>query len=284
MKNQIIKGDCLEVMGSMREGSVDGIITDPPYLYLNHKLDRPFDEELFFTLCKKVVKPNGALYFFGRGVPLAKWITICDKLGFEFKEEIVWSKGGGGSSPFGSINRKHELVMCFGKVRNVRNIDFSYDEERTTKEMFVSNIKRIISCIKKAKSLEDLKNFKDFTIPRKLKHKITYTKESIKALDRSTATIQQYTEGCKFSSVLNVSRDYYTMEHPTQKPVKLLSYLVELASEEGDVILDPFAGSGSTILASIKKNRNYIGIEIDEEYFNLLSKNIKKETQGTLNL
>jgi DNA modification methylase len=63
--------------------------------------------------------------------------------------------------------------------------------------------------------------------------------------------------------------------HPTQKPVNLLSYLIQAYSNEGDIVLDPFMGSGSTIVASYINNRKYIGIDLEEEYINITNKRLK---------
>ena len=97
--NKIYKVDCLEFMKGMQDNSVDLIVTDPPYLYLDHKLDRPFDEQLFFEQAKRVLKSESMLVFFGRGASFYKWGYTCSQLGFEFLEEIIWEKKCG-SSPF----------------------------------------------------------------------------------------------------------------------------------------------------------------------------------------
>ena len=71
--------------------------------------------------------------------------------------------------------------------------------------------------------------------------------------------------------------------HPTQKPVELMKILIENSTDEGDTVLDPFAGSGSTLIAAIQSKRNYIGFEIDEEYYNITKQRIK-ETDGKTGL
>ncbi|EAL6382181.1 site-specific DNA-methyltransferase, partial [Campylobacter jejuni] len=93
--------------------------------------------------------------------------------------------------------------------------------------------------------------------------------------------IDKYKEGTMLSSIITEKREHYTMEHPTQKPVKLLEKLVLLATNENETILDPFMGSGSTGLACLFKNRNFIGCEIAKEYFEIAERRLKS-TQDTL--
>ena len=85
---KIYNCDCIEFMQDMvnKGKAVDCIITDPPYLYLNHKLDRQFNEELFFELAGKI---TNKIIFFGRGDSFYKWNLIAKEQGFQFKEEII---------------------------------------------------------------------------------------------------------------------------------------------------------------------------------------------------
>ena len=148
----LIQGDCLEEMDRLiKEGvKVDAVITDPPYQYLDHKLDVPFNEERFFKLCYQVLKPDSFLVFFGRGISFARWILICDKLGFKFKEEIVWDKKQI-SSPFHILKRKHELAVVFVKGNKKMNL-ILVDKNESNGEDYQSitdALKRITSAIKK---------------------------------------------------------------------------------------------------------------------------------------
>lgn len=66
------------------------------------------------------------------------------------------------------------------------------------------------------------------------------------------------------------------MQHPTQKPTELIERLIKKFSDEGDIVLDPFLGSGTTAMACINTNRNYIGFELDENYYNIAINRIKE--------
>lgn len=76
-----------------------------------------------------------------------------------------------------------------------------------------------------------------------------------------------------------VGRKKEKVGHPTQKPIKLMNRIVEMVSNEGDVILDPFMGSGTTAIACLNNNRNFIGFELDKEYFDMANERIDKHKQ-----
>ncbi|HFJ2313260.1 TPA: hypothetical protein ACGTOP_001800 [Campylobacter coli] len=111
--------DCIEFMQDMvNQGKkVDCIVTDPPYLYLNHKLDRQFNEELFFKLAGKI---TNKLVFFGRGDSFYKWNLLAKEQGFQFKEEIIWNKKQN-TSPFLKLARIHEIISVRMKKGNSIN-------------------------------------------------------------------------------------------------------------------------------------------------------------------
>ena len=116
---ELIKGDCIEFMKRMVEEKrrVDLILTDPPYNYLKHRLDLPFDYEVFFDLASKI---TDRIIFFGRGDSFYEWNLIAAKKGFEFKEEIIWSKGYL-SNPCGNLSRLHETISVRMKKGNSIN-------------------------------------------------------------------------------------------------------------------------------------------------------------------
>ena len=139
--------DNAELMAKLPNESIDVICIDPPYLYLkNQKLERPFDEKLFFSECKRLLTTNGFIVMFGRGESFYRWNTLLSDLGFTFKEEIVWNKKMN-SIPAAPILRVHELVNIYtkgnGKLNNVR---IPYIEAKK------QNIDSIIQDVKRIKS------------------------------------------------------------------------------------------------------------------------------------
>lgn len=280
---KIYNCDCIEFMQYMvNQGKkVDCIITDPPYLYLNHKLDRQFNEELFFELAGKI---TNKLVFFGRGDSFYKWNLLAKEQGFQFKEEIIWNKKRN-TSPFHSLSRAHETIsmrMKDGYIINKVKIDslrkhFNEDEFG----VLLDDLKRVLSNVKNSDIIKNYleKGIKIFEI-NKVKHSLT-TSSNFNQPNRIISRLEKYKEGTILSSIITENREHYTMEHPTQKPVKLLEKLVLLATNENETILDPFMGSGSTGLACLFKNRNFIGCEIDKEYFEIAERRLKS-TQDTL--
>ena len=114
------QGDCLELMKEIPDKSVDAIVTDPPYEYLKHKLDRPFDEQAVFNEWDRIVKDDGFLVFFGRGASFHRWNYLLNEMGWNFKEEIVWDKRRN-SNPFGKLQRIHETVSVLTKKERSEN-------------------------------------------------------------------------------------------------------------------------------------------------------------------
>lgn len=280
---KIYNCDCIEFMQDMvNQGKkVDCIITDPPYLYLNHKLDRQFNEELFFELAGKI---TNKLVFFGRGDSFYKWNLLAKEQGFQFKEEIIWNKRHN-TSPFHSLSRIHETIsvrMKDGYIINKVKIDalrkhFNEDEFG----VLLDDLKRVLSNVKNSDIIKNYleKGIKIFEI-NKVKHSLT-TSSNFNKPNRTISRLEKYKEGILLSSIITEKREHYAMEHPTQKPIKLLEKLVLLSTNENETILDPFMGSGSTGLACLFKNRNFIGCEIDKEYFEISERRLKS-TQDTL--
>lgn len=280
--NKIYNEDCLEGMKRIPDGSVDCILTDPPYLYLkNQELDRPFDELVFFSECKRVMKKDGFIVLFGRGTSFYRWNCILADMGFIFKEEIVWDKINT-TSPLLAIGRKHETISihCLGNKSILRS-KIPYDEIRTNDDSkVIGDAKRIVSYIRN-NDIDVLKKEIDngLIYNRKRTHKThVSTQSGFCSCNEAISCINSIKNGCNERDIISVLRDHYSAIHPTQKPVRLIERLLALISCEGNTILDPFSGSASTAIACINTKRNYIGFEIDKEYYDLSVNRIKKYT------
>lgn len=280
---QIEQGDCLELIKSIPNKSIDMILTDPPYLYLKHKLDASFPEQKFFEECYRVLKDNSILVFFGRGKSFYKWNYICEQIGFEFKEEIIWYKKYC-SSPVLTLQRVHETISVLQKGnRNLNKvyIDKVESDSQLNPQAIENDLKRLISELNKIKTHEDFIKFMsgDYSDTRK---KIGITiGTALKNKNIAYQTFDTHNKGKILSSIIPQGREHYTMEHPTQKPVHLLEKLILLCSDEANTILDPFMGSGSTGVSCLMTNRNFIGYEILPEYFSLAQKLIEQEADKT---
>ena len=270
--------DNLELMQKMNNESVDVILTDPPYLYLkNQKLEREFDEVLFFSECKRVLTKDGFIVMFGRGTSFYRWNTILDDLGFTFKEEIIWNKSMG-TSPLSKLCRIHETISIFCKGNtSINKIKVPYLETREYDiEKILVDVNRIKSTLGNPQSLQYLSDFvngkrSDMQLNTcSTKHKVTY--DICKTGAREVNTLSSITNGITEKSIIHIVREHYGTIHPTQKPVRLLERLLALVipqNKERDdiVVLDPFGGSFSTMEAVYNLNLKGISCEIDLEYF-----------------
>ena len=287
---KLYNADCMRTMELLisKGISVNAIITDPPYGYLDHKLDRWFDNNKFFELAYKLIKKDGFIIFFGRGVENAKRMVIADKVGFKFKEEIVWNKKNI-SFPALPLGRIHEMVYIFTKGNGTINrvykeyTDeiFNYDYKSYAK-ILEDDIKRIISTINNIKNYEDFMRWRNGDI--KVLKKNTFELYGSLLYENNSAfnAYNKYNRGALLKSIISISnavKNKHTQIHPTEKPVKLLQILIELIDNKQDnyTVFDPFAGSCSQAVACYNMNKNFIGCELDKEYYNAAINRIYKE-------
>jgi len=291
---KLYNADCLELMDHLvRKGiQVDSIITDPPYGYIDHKLDKYFDNHKFFELAYKLIKKDGFLIFFGRGVENAKRMVIADEVGFKFKEEIVWNKKNI-STPTLPLGRIHEIIYIFTKNNGTINrvykeyTDeiFNYDDKDYI-QILENDIKRIISGINSIKTYDDFLKWKngDIKINRKIKFGITCQNKI--NCDVAFSIFNKYDQGALLKSIITLYNKVRqnAQIHPTEKPIKLMQILIELVENGADnyTILDPFAGSCSTGVACYNLDKNFIGCEIDKEYYYDSVKRIYKQCSPKL--
>lgn len=272
-KNKIYNLDCVEGMKLIESNSIDAIITDPPYKYLKHKLDMDWDEDAVFAEWDRILKDDGFIVIFGRGIPFYRWNVKLNELGFKFKEEIIWNKRYS-TSPVLPIKRTHETISILTKNGNIRKNKVPYLEIKQYQlDRMQNDLKRVVSALGNEKSFLELKSFIDdrcenwVDSPNLTKEKITIS--SGKGLDRAVVSVKSIVVGQNEQTIIEIPRDKRSSAvHPTQKPVRLMQRLINLTSDAGNVILDPFSGSGSTALACIESERNFIGFEIDEGYYN----------------
>ena len=238
---ELYKGDCLEVMDELVEMGVkvDAIITDIPYGTTACSWDVviPFDE--MWNRIKKLTKPTSPILLFGNE-PFTSMLRMSNVK--DYKYDIYWQK----EKPINPL----QLKKRFGKV--VENICVFYKKQCTYNPQKTihtggdkSNIPK--SCLGELCSGNKLKG------------------------------IPYVDDGTRYPlQVLKINRDnlFYRL-HPTQKPLALMEYLVKTFTNEGDTVLDFTMGSGTTGVACKNLNRNFIGIELDENYFNIAKERIE---------
>ena len=268
---KLIKGDSALKLKEIESSSIDAIITDPPYLYLKHRLDKGFDEDVIFSELHRVLKDDGMLVIFGRGVSLARWVVKLDELGFKFLEELVWYKNShsGFTLP---VLRQHEMMIVFTKGKGRLNkVRIAPKDDVIKWDKLFKNINYLKNYTKNPKYQDALTYYMDtgvevYDLVTGLGNEITATDPTYARTNRAVSQYKTLVEGYVERTVMEVDH-YGNKSHPTQKPTNLMERLINIASNEGDLILDPFMGSGSTGVASLNLNRRFIGIEIDDEYF-----------------
>lgn len=272
--------DSIELLKLIPDSSLHIICIDPPYLYLKgQKLERPFDEHLFFSECKRVLKKDGFIVMFGRGTSFYRWNYILDGLGMVFKEEIVWDKGQC-SSPLLSISRTHETISIFTKRDGcINRVKVPYMEmKQMDLDAIIGDVKRLKSALKNTEALSAIQEYLENgsiikTSDKPHKHNTSAQVSGLKTPDRSVAVMQAITSGMNEKSIIRNIRDHYKFIHPTQKPVRLLERLLALVLPKNVplnevIVADFFAGSFSVAEAAISMGINWICCEIDDEYYN----------------
>jgi site-specific DNA-methyltransferase (adenine-specific) len=215
------KGDCLELMGSIPDKSIDLIVTDPPYL-INYKTNRRKNKQHDFCTviknddnyklisnyikeCYRIMKDNTAMYMFCNCDRVDYFKQQLESAGFKIKNMIIWVKNNWTAGDLkAQFGKQYEIIFLVNKGR----------------------------CLFNGKRITDIWNF----------DKVSGTKQL----------------------------------HQNQKPVNLLEQCIIKHSKENDIIFDGFMGSGSTGVACIKLNRNFIGIELDEHYFEIAKERINE--------
>lgn len=243
MINKVIQGDCLEVMKDIPDKSVDMILCDLPYEETGNKWDKTIDFQKLFQEYRRIIKEDGCVALTGTLRFGTKLISIAEDL---YKYDWIWAKDNGTNAPNTPYQpfRVHEFVFIFGKgrVTNGNRIPMKYNPQKTRGEPY------------KQMSGKMSQNWKGG-----LNNIVTDNPTG----DRHPLTIQYF---CRDKDKV----------HPTQKPVALFEYLIKTYSNEGDIILDNCIGSGTTAVACIKTNRNFIGIELSEKYCKIANERIKK--------
>ena len=250
-KIELIQGDCLEKMKDIPDGSVDMVLTDPPYGTTACKWDSIIPLEPMWEQLKRVIKPNGAIVLTASQPFTTTLISSNMKM---FKYCWVWVK----TRASGHIHAKnkpmkiHEDVCVFSSGTTVH--------KGQSKLRMVYNPQGIIEVNKQ--SYRPSRGTGDYAICGvRPSHKQTLT-HTHEGYPKSTINI---------SSEHNVGND-----HPTQKPVALMEYLIKTYTNEGETVLDFTMGSGTTGVACKNLNRNFIGIELDETYFAVAQKRINE--------
>ena len=237
-------GDCLELMKDIPNKSIDMILCDLPYGTTQNKWDSVIPLDELWKEYKRIIKDNGVIALTSQGIFTAKLMLSNEKW---FKYKLVWVK----SKATNFLNakkqplRKHENICVF------YNKQPQYNPQMTEGEPYDKGVR---------------------------KNQLTGSYGDFNPVHVKSEGMRYPTDVVYFKTAESEGKVY----HPTQKPVSLLEYLIKTYTNERETVLDNCMGSGSTGVACINTNRNFIGMELDENYFNIAKERIenhKKEEE-----
>ena len=245
MINRIFHGDCLEIMSEIGDKTIDMILCDLPFGTTNCKWDTPINLQELWQHYERIIKDNGAIVLFGQA-PFDKVLGASNLQLLRY--EWIWEK----TAATGHLNAKkmplkaHENILVFYKKLPV------YNPQKTQGHKPVNSYTKYL----------DVQNKSE------IYNKVTQEISGGGNTDRYPRSVLQFPSD---KQRLNL--------HPTQKPLALCEYLIKTYSNDGDIILDNCAGSGTTLVAARNLNRNFIGIELEEKYVEVSRKRLSKSTQ-----
>tara|TARA_R110001606_G_scaffold76649_1_gene177171 strand:- start:452 stop:1210 length:759 start_codon:yes stop_codon:yes gene_type:complete len=252
MKIDLRQGDCIEVMKEIPSGSIDAIITDPPYGTTACKWDSVIDFDLMWEQLNRIIKPNGAIVLFG-SEPFSSALRMSNIKNYKY--DWIWQKNI--ASNF--MGTKYQPLKYYENISVFNKHNF-YPIKEVKKSK--SSLKRYKYKLKGSDKKKDiLGGFIDDGKARVFNSEMNFPNSirKIKVVPRYKGTL-----------------------HPTQKPVLLMEYLIKTYTNENETVLDFTMGSGSTGVAAKNLNRNFIGIENDANYFDIAKDRINnlKVTAG----
>jgi site-specific DNA-methyltransferase (adenine-specific) len=256
--NSIVNADCLEAMKLIADKSVDAIVCDLPYGVTNCHWDSVIPFDLLWEQYKRIIKPNGAIALFG-SQPFTSALVMSNPKWFKY--EWIWEK----NTISGFLNakkqplRKHESILVFYQKQPSYNPQYEkYSQstyDRANGSAFVirhASKNSLQSCYIGHKEINGFTDFDRGRLP---------------------TTVQRFD---------TPKKQGFARLAPTQKPVKLIEYLIKTYTIEGELVLDNTAGSGTLAIAAINTNRRYICIEKDPDYFEVMRNRIENHDPNAL--
>ena len=241
-KIELIQGDCLEKMKDIPDGSIDMILCDLPYGTTACEWDNPLPFDLLWEQYERIIKDNGVICLFSNGLFTVDLINSKRNL---FKYKLIWRK----NVPTGMASAKYRPMKYYEEI-------CIFAKGKTT---YNPIMKERVGVGKACYNYDHYCNPNNHINLEKKKKK--YNPDFVQPSDI-----------LEFKVVPNRKGKL----HPTQKPVALFEYLIKTYTNEGDLVLDNCMGSGTTGVACKNLNRNFIGIELDPEYFKIAEKRINE--------
>lgn len=311
---QIYNMNCFDLINKLKSENIkiNAIITDPPYGIMKdsqtgkaHKIEQPIDWDLFTKGCYDILENNSFFGFFQLWKTAEKmdWFHITKNNGFTSKEDIVWDKMTPANYMSNSLKIVHENFYIYQKGQAKLN-DVKYDYLGYELQDQENIGKAVLNWLGELNTLfKILKNYDDGQLLVRLLNKDTHplSDEDLAKLDSGdkrkqvdishfdyskTKTIRRGIADCKrvviggsLKSVIkilspNKNLSNERVKHPNVKPIELIELIIKSTTKEGDLVFDPFLGSGTTAIACKNTNRRFIGCELDSEYFEIIKQRL----------
>jgi site-specific DNA-methyltransferase (adenine-specific) len=243
--DKIYHSCCIDGMKQLPSHFVDLICVDLPYGLTECKWDTPINLDYLWEQYKRILKPYGTIILFGQQPFTSRLVSSNYDM---FKYSLVWQKskpGGFAQAPY-KVLCEHEDILIFSYGKTAEN----------AKNKMVYNPQGTIPCNKIMKG----------------KTGTTEHRGNRKTQNDYVQTTSNYPR-----SILTFNNEGKT-QHPTQKPLELIKYLINTFSNENNVVVDSCLGSGTTAVACIETNRHFIGYEVEKKYFDIANDRIKSVT------
>ena len=237
----LYKGDCLEQMKNISDKSISLILCDLPYgTTARNEWDKKIPLEPFWKECFRVLKPNGVVALWSQ-MPFTAEVVMSNPKMFRYEWIIEKTNATGFLNAKRMPLKAHESILIFYKRLPVYNPQITHGH------------------------------------PRKVST-VTHKRNSVKTTDYGEHGLTTYDSTDRYPrDVLTFKWDKQKSKlHPTQKPVAANEYIIKTYTNEGDTVLDCCMGSGSTGVAAINAGREFIGIELNEEYFEVARKRLEQ--------
>lgn len=238
---KLYNGDCLEIMEQIPDKSIDMVLCDLPYGTTNCSWDIIIPFEKLWKQYNRIIKDNGAVVLFGQE-PFSSYLRISNIK--DYKYDLYWEKE--------RLTNIQQVKRRPGKT--IETISVFYKKQPTYNPQKTTGHK-LKTSFKKKELQTDVYNK-------------TNKDNYYSSTERYPRSILEFSSDTQISSL-----------HPNQKPIKLLEYLIKTYTNEGDLVFDNTMGSGSTGVACLNTNREFIGIEKEEKYFNIAKERIEERSR-----
>ena len=303
IKIKLLHGDCLIESDNIESGSVDLILTDLPYGNMKNapstwdadktKWDTVIEPKKVHEIANRVLRKNGKMVLFSQE-PYTGQLTIQAIPNVPFSYRMIWQKDNFANALL--CNKApvsyYEDILVFSKTHDTDGLHPLREYFKKVRQYIPVSTGEINKVLDNEMSSHYFTNGMQFSVPverdyDKLVQVFGIDKMEgfkpyieLRAIDKqfkkSLPSTFNLWEGNKYkSNILKYKKDYDGY-HPTQKPVLLLEDLIKTFSNEGDLVVDLTMGSGSTGVACLNTNRNFIGIELDDKYFEIAKERIGK--------